>query len=266
MSDNLSSLAQSANTAITDPPPYIDSPPVTDIQLLRGVFNTESKEWESTAIVRELTGEDEEALATFDSKEDITYGEYLVHLLQRAVISIGSQEVNKNKDIIDKLLIGDRDLLFLAIVRATYGKSREIQLSCGSCRGSNDVVIDLDEDFKVEKVEKDLTVPFLIKLKDGVTLPFNLPTTGDSRYASKKGKTVAEQNTIILARCLCADEGTPASRESWAKKLNVADRKKILKEITSVQPGPRMGEVETQCAHCDENLTVVLDWVSLLFS
>ena len=118
----------------------------------------------------------------------------------------------------------------------------------------------------MEKVEKDLTNPFLIKLKDGTVLPFNLPTTGDSRYASKKGKTVAEQNTLILARCLCTDEGTPASRESWAKKLNVADRKKVLKEITSVQPGPRMGEVETQCAHCEENLTVVLDWVSLLFS
>ena len=155
MSDNLSSLAQSANTAIADPAPFIDYPPATDVQLLRGLFNEESGEWETTAIVRELTGEDEEALATFDSKEDITYGEYLVHLLQRAVVSIGSQEVNKNKDIIDKLLIGDRDVLFLAIVRATYGKGREVQLGCGNCGGSNDVVIDLDEDFKMEKVDQD---------------------------------------------------------------------------------------------------------------
>ena len=266
MSDNLSSLAQSANTAISDPAPFIDSPPATDVQLLRGLFNAESEEWEKTAIVRELTGEDEEALAIFDSKEGVTYGEYLVHLLQRAVISIGSQEINKNKDIIDKLIIGDRDVLFLAIVRATYGKTREVQLSCGSCGKSNDVAIDLDEDFKLEKIDKDLGKPFLVKLKDGNTLSFNLPTTGDSLYASKKGNTVAEQNTFIIARCLQADEGTPSSRESWAKKLNVGDRKKILKEITSVQPGPRMGEVETQCAHCEENLIVVLDWVSLLFS
>jgi hypothetical protein len=266
MSDNLSSLAQSANNAITDPAPYIDHPPVTDIQLLRGLLNAESGEWQTSAVVRELTGEDEEALAAFDSKEGVTYGEYLAHLLQRAVVSIGSQEVNKNKDIIDNLIIGDRDVLFLAIVRATYGKTREVQLSCGSCGGSNDVSIDLDEDFKMEKVEDDLSQPILVKLKDGNTLSFNLPTTGDSRYASKKGKTVAEQNTFIIARCLQSDEGTPSSRESWSKKLNVADRKKILKKITSVQPGPRMGEVETQCAHCDENLTVVLDWVSLLFS
>ena len=54
-------------------------------------------------------------------------------------------------------------------------------------------------------------------------------------------------------------------REAWAKKLGVADRKNIIKALTSAQPGPRMGEVETQCAHCEKELTVVLDWVSLLF-
>jgi len=266
MSDNLSALAQSANAALEDPAPFIDSTPPTDVQLIKGLFNEETREWETTAVVRELTGEDEEALATFDAKEDITYGEYLVHLLQRAVVSVGSQEVKNNKDIIDKLIIGDRDVLFLAVIRATYGRTREVQLTCGNCGGSNDVTIDLEEDFKMEKTDKDLYAPFIVTLKNGEVLSFNMPTTGDSRYASKKAKTSAEQNTYIIARCLQLDEGNHISREDWAKKLNVADRKKIIKAITSVQPGPRMGEVETQCAHCEQELIVVLDWVSLLFS
>lgn len=264
MSDTMVNLAQTANAAIADPAPQIDSPPDTKVTLIRGVFNTAMGDWEKDATVRELTGEDEEALASLDSKEELTYGEYLAALLQRAVVSIGSQTIENNPGLIDELIIGDRDLLFLGVIKATYGKAREVQLVCGNCGQSNDVTIDLDDDFKVEKIKGDLTKPISVKMKDGSTVSFNYPTSGDSRYAVKKAKTSAEQNTYIIARCLIGDMDRE-SREMWAKKLGLADRKKIVKAITSVQPGPRMEEVDTQCAHCDQELIVVVDWVSLLF-
>lgn len=264
MSESLSSLANAANSAIAESAPTIDNSPDTTVTLLKGVLNTETNDWETAAQVRELTGEDEESLAALDAKEELSYGDYLNELLKKAVVTIGSMSIASNQHLIDELLIGDRDLLFLGVVRATYGKSREMQLNCGTCGKSNDVTIDLVDDFKVDKVDVDLTKPINVVLKNGETYSFNYPTSGDSRYAAKKGKTAAEQNTYIIARCLI-NTMDRESRESWAKKLNIADRKKITKAITSVQPGPQMEEVETQCAHCDTNLTVVIDWVSLLF-
>ena len=264
MADTLVDIAGAANAAIEDPAPAIDNPPPTDVKLIRGVLNTANGEWETTAVVRELTGEDEETLAALDSKGDLSYGDYLVALLKRAVVSIGTQKVENNPEVLEDLIIGDRDLLFLAVIRATYGRVREIQMACGSCGESNDVGIDLDEDFKVEGTPKDLTKPIQVQLKDGSTISLNYPTTGDSRYASRKGKTTAEQNTLIISRCLVS-EMDKDSRETWAKKLGLVDRKKITKAINSAQPGPKMEEVKTQCAHCDQELIVVLDWVSLLF-
>lgn len=264
MSQALSNVAESANAAIADPVPVINSTPNTSVKLIRGVLNGATGDWEKDAVVRELTGEDEENLAALDSKEDLSYGEYLSHLLQRAVVSIGSMTVSNNPDLIDELIIGDRDLLFLGVIRATYGRAREMQMICGTCDQSNDVTIDLEEDFKVTETTIDISKPVAVQLRDGQTLHFNYPTTGDSRYAVKKGKTTAEQNTYIIARCLIGEQDRD-SRESWAKKLSIVDRKKIVKAINQAQPGPRMEEVKTQCAHCDTELTVLLDWVSLLF-
>lgn len=264
MSESFVELAESANRAISGEAPHIDTPPKTSVSLIRGVLNSATEEWETSATVRELTGEDEEALAALDAEQELTYNDYIGQLLMRSVVSIGSQTVNNNPALIDDLIIGDRDLLFLGVIRATYGRYRELRMTCGNCGESNDVKIDLEEDFKVHNDGKDLTKPISVVLKDGSTMSFNLPTAGDSRLALKRAKTVAEQNTQIVARCLIGTMGKE-ERETWAKKLGIADRKNIVKALTSAQPGPRMGEVETQCAHCEKDLTVVMDWVSLLF-
>jgi hypothetical protein len=264
MAEDLASVANQVNQGIADPVPEVAAPPSTSVELIRGVFNGATGDWENNAVVREMTGEDEEALAAIDAREDLSYGDYLYHLLQRCVVSIGSQEISKVPHIIDDLLIGDRDLLFLAIVRATYGISRKIEMICGGCREHNDVTLRLDDDFPVSDVEVDTTKKISVKLKNGSTVEFNYPTAGDSRYALKKAKTTAEQNTLIIARC--ADVSMDRiSRENWAKKLNISDRSNIVKALTSTQPGPRMEEVKTQCAHCNAEMVVAVDWVSLLF-
>lgn len=264
MSDSMSNVAASANTAIAGEAPIINNPPNNTVHLIRGAFNDATGDWETVAEVRELTGDDEEALAAISAKEDLSYTEYLSHLLSRAVVKVGSRNVDTNPNVLDDLLIGDRDLLFLGVVKSTYGRTREVQMTCGNCGESNDVSIDLENDFKIDGSTTDLTKPISVKLKDDSVVSFNYPTAGDSRYASKKGKTGAEQNTYIIARCLVSSM-LRDEREAWAKKLGIADRKKVIKALTAVQPGPQMGEVKTQCAHCDQELYVVLDWVSLLF-
>lgn len=264
MVETNSSVIDAANEAIADPAPRISPAPVTSVSLIRGLFHND--EWHTDAVVRELNGEDEEAIASLTSKDDLVYSEYMSALLKRAVVSIGNVEVTGNGGIIDDLLIGDRDLLFIAAMRATYGRFRELEVSCGNCGATNFVTLNLDEDFKFEMPDEDFTKPIEVELRSGQIVKVRYPTGGDSTYVAKKAKTTAEQNTLMLARCSEWDpEERPKNVEKWAQKLGVSDRKKLVRALTSNPPGPKMEEVKTQCAKCENELIIVMDWVSLLF-
>ena len=82
--------AAAINAAIADPVPRIVSTPNTTLELFCGIKNAESMEWETTATVKELTGEDEEALAALDADGDLLYAQYMSALLKRSVLSIGN--------------------------------------------------------------------------------------------------------------------------------------------------------------------------------
>ena len=116
--------AMALNQAMSDPVPRIQESPDVTIELFRGVKNITTGEWETTAVVSELTGEDEEALAALDSDDDLLYAQYMAALLKRSVVSIGNTSIKDKPAVIDSLIIGDRDALFLATVKATYCNKR----------------------------------------------------------------------------------------------------------------------------------------------
>jgi hypothetical protein len=250
------------NAALEGKTPEIRQAPNTVVDLMCGVLNKETNSWETKSVVRELTGFDEEALASLDSK-NIVYAEYMSALLKRAVVSIGSLTVADRPAIIDELIIGDRDLLFLGIIEATYGKTREYEVACRSCQASNDVIVSLDE-FERKQPNQDPQVPMKFTLSNGQAVELRLPNGLDSQVTSKKAKNVAEQNTLILARCLT--NTNIKNTAEWAKGLGIKDRSMIIKALLDNQPGPQIGEVNAQCATCGEDLNIVLDWASLLFS
>jgi hypothetical protein len=253
------------NEALVEPAPRVDLPTSLKVDLMRGFLNPLTNEWQMSAVVRELNGIDEEALAAFDVQKGISYSEYMTHMLKRGVTSVGNVDVLGRAEIIDELIIGDRDLLFLGVLKATYGRHREFRVSCRECGGSNDVTMDLETDFKMEKPKHNLHETMKVTLKNGTVVELTYPTGGDSQVASKKGKTTAEQNTHILSRCVVLQGKSASEKEAWARGLSLADRNKLVKALFSAQPGPRMEEVETQCAHCNAKIVLALDWVSLLF-
>ena len=255
-----------ANAVIADSVPQISDVPNVHVDLLRGLFNYETGEWQTKAVVRELNGEDEEFIASASSKKELSYAEYMSVLLSRSVLSIGDIDIQETPLLVDQLMIGDRDLLFLGTIKATYGRVRELEVTCGSCEGTNFITIQLDEDFQIQNADKDFHTPMEVTLKNGLKVKLNYPTGSDSLYVAKKGKTTAEQNTLMLARCTVWDGATrPENLEDWALALNLGDRSKLVKSLTTDPPGPRMGEVKTQCGVCNEELTLLMDWVSLLF-
>ena len=87
--------------AIADPVPRIVATPNTTLELVCGIFNEATKEWETTAVVKELTGEDEEALAALDANDDLLYAQYMSALLKRSVVTIGNTKVSDKPDVID---------------------------------------------------------------------------------------------------------------------------------------------------------------------
>lgn len=257
--------AMAVNAAIADPVPRIKDAPVTTVQLFQGIFNPKTSNWETLATVNELTGEDEEALAALDSDDDILYAEYMSVLLKRSVESIGDIKVKENPEIIDQLIIGDRDTLFLATVRATYGENREYVMNCPHCKKSNDVLIELSE-FNSKPMKKAVDEDLKVTLRNGNVQRLRLVSGADSQHVMKKAKTIPEQNTILISRCALFDEGQePADRLAWAKKLGVKDRSNIIDALLEAQPGPEIKEVDVHCAHCEKPFTVPLNWASLLF-
>jgi hypothetical protein len=127
------------------------------------------------------------------------------------------------------------------------------------------VSLNLDDDFSIDYPKTPLHIPMEVSLKDGSVVKLNYPTGADSLYVAKKAKTTAEQNTLMLSRCAVWDSNPPRDKEQWAKSLNLGDRGKLVKALSTDPPGPKMEEVKTQCANCEEELLIVMDWVSLLF-
>lgn len=257
---------KSLDTLFKDPFPEMDPPLSTLVNLQLGVVDPRTGEWATKAQVRELTGEDEEFLAGLESKGNLTYAEYMTALLKRAVVSIGDIEVQDDPLIIEDLIIGDRDNLFLGIVRCTYGVEREFNVKCPSCEEKNLVTINLEEDFPRQEPGIDLTEPIEVKLRNGKTIKVRLPNGSDTAYVGKHGNSVAAQNTLMISRCLVDTDTGGLTPEKWAAKLNVADRTKIVNAILDVKTGPELKEVNTHCASCGVNMPIALNWVSLLFS
>lgn len=251
-----------ANEALQEKAPQINDAPSTNVDLMRGVYRDDS--WQTTAVVRELTGEDEESISSFVSKKDLVYSEYMTELLKLALVSIGTISLKDDPSIVEDLIIGDRDLLFIGTMKATYGRFRDLEVGCSSCSTTNYVTLNLETDFKFEKPSIDMFKPLEVTLKDGSSVLINYPKGSDSTYVAKKCNTVAEQNTAILARCSVWPNDASKNTEKWAKSLGISDRSKLVKALTTDPPGPKMEEVDTQCAKCSKELVILMDWVSLL--
>lgn len=257
--------AQAVNSAIKDPTPEIQPSESVIVTLQRGLVDPTSGVWQTEAEVREMTGADEEYMAGLESKADLNYGEYISTLIRRATLRVGSISLNADKNPLDNLSVGDRDLLFLGVIKATYGRTKEFQAECRKCSDINDVVVDLDEDFPTKKPTIDLRNPIKKKLKNGTTVSMRVPTIADNAYVIKMGSSAAVQNTLMLARCAVWAEGkAPDNAEDWARNLNVADRTKLIKSLLEIEAGPELKAVNVQCASCGEEMTIGIDWVSLL--
>jgi hypothetical protein len=219
------------------------------------------------AEVRELTGEDEEALAKARSSANADPLKFINVLLERGVEKVGTRAATAS--VLRELLLGDREALLLGIRRATFGDDVEVKdFYCPHCDETFDVTVDLN-DFPIEELGDEGPV-FDVELRRGGKARVRLPNGADQeKVLSHRQLTTAEQNTILLSRCVLTvedkDGKTFAVEGSTAaiNKMGVADRQKILEALHERQPGPRYDEVKMLHEACEKELVVPLTVVEL---
>lgn len=218
-------------------------PQSPEVELPAGYINS-SGGLVTTALIRELNGSDEEAISA--AKDS---GTALMTILSRGVVRLGDEKVTP--DMLNSLLIGDRDTLLLAIYRLTFSNTALYEIDCLSCGTHIVESVDLSNEVEIRKLENPISDrTFEIDTRQGkavIALPNGIT---QKRLLEATKSTTAENLTIILSGCIVSINGNPSMGVSTALNLGIADRSNILTEIYNRTPGPRLGEVTKDCKAC----------------
>jgi hypothetical protein len=174
--------------------------------------------------------------------------------------------VQERMGIIEQLLVGEKELLFLHVLRVTYGDIRTVAMRCPQCNAMNDVSFSLTEDVPVRTMDDPTRIVYEYETRKGDRIEYRLVTGADQAEAARKtGITAAEENTLLLARVLVNVNGQPAvDPTKFVRDLGALDRRTWLDELVSKQPGPYFEEVKLPCATCGAESLFTPGWADLL--
>jgi hypothetical protein len=251
-------LSQFASKAMEEPAVVINTraPAKNEVNLITGFIN-KAGETIKIAEVRELNGADEEAIAKAGSS-----GKALNVILQKGLVSLG--DAPATKEDLDSLVAGDRDAILLGIRRVTFGETVKLNVTCGSCADTKDILVHLVDDVPIKEFDETNGRTWNVELKDGKVAVVTLPTGALQRKIMENlDKTGPELNTIVLAGCLLSIDGRPSAGVSTVLKLGVLDRDTLLTNIMNNLSGPRLGEVKKVCEACGEKMNIPLNLADL---
>jgi hypothetical protein len=220
---------------------------------LPGGYMSPSGEVYRTAEVRELTGRDEEAIVKSNN-----LAKALGITLAKGTVKIGDAQATE--DVLDKLLAADRDAIMLGIYRATFGDTAEFNAFCRGCNDVKTAEIDIVDDIKVKFLADPLedrvfkvqgkTKEYLVKLPEGKL---------QRDLSNNIEKTSSELDTLLLEYCVLEINGNPVLGKSQVQMIGLSDRRNILKEIVTRNPGPQFDDVKITCPDCGGEVVVPIN-------
>lgn len=246
------------------PVPLIQSAPEPTFTLPRGLMHNGT--WHTQVLVRELTGVDEEALARVKTVQDMFDAVITLGTVRIGTVELAMMPFSERQGLLQGLLLGEREQLYLAVVQSTYGDRKVLMYTCNSCSEEQELTVILSEDFK-PKVVPDIqrTTEFSFTTSKGAQLTYRLATGADQLEAlGKKGALAAEQNTIVLSRCIQSVDGQAVivNPIEYARGLSMRDRQALLTLLVDHQPSVDLN-VTINCVACREEQTVPLGWGDL---
>jgi hypothetical protein len=250
---------------VKSPLPVADFPP-DDLVTLPGGLVRGGKVIKNVT-VRELNGEDEEALARAIQAPNAYH--FLDVLLERGTVRIGDLSFDETQAALPDLLTGDRDEIILGIRAATYGDTVEaFKVYCPNCQGTIDrVSFSLKDDVERITLKDPLAeVEFDVSLRKGASARVRLATGAVQAAVWEMPDLLPPQrDDIMLSKCV--DTWTRAGETqatvislwpSMVRQMPAPDRRKILSELVKRQPGPRYNEVRFNHDGCGEEVTLAL--------
>jgi hypothetical protein len=220
--------------------------------------------WHTQVTVRELTGVDEETLARVKTVQEMFDTVIALGITRLGTLDLPKMSLMERQGLLQGLLLGERDQLYLAVVRATYGDNKTLKYTCPSCNELQDLTFTLSEDFIPRVVEGVEKTDFTYVTHKGQVITYR-PAIGSDQIEAlnKKGASLAEQNTIILSRCIKSVEGKMlVNPVEYARGLSMRDRQALLDLLLERQPGVDLS-VTINCAVCREEQTISLGWGDL---
>jgi hypothetical protein len=200
------------------------------------------------AELRPLTGREEEWLT---QHAGMASAHLATKLLSACFVRLEEEPVNS--EIIDKLLVGDRDYLILQLRRMTLGDRFAAVFSCPACKRAMDVEF-LAQDISIEPRLQN-TVAYTWASDDAQrVVRYRLPNGADQEAVAdlRAGDAVE----ALLARCVIDDGGTPLSNE---------ERVAVIAEMDARAPQIDL-ELELNCPECGHSFTTPFDCTSFFFS
>jgi len=242
------------NQALTEQPavaaPKIVAPTDVLVDLPGGtVINGEVIK---TAVVRELNGKDEEALIRADNA-----GKMFSIVVNRATVSLGDHKATD--ELLDKLLVGDRDAILLGIYRATFGDTAELAGYCEGCSEFKTVEINVVEDIKSRVLPDPTATTFIVKGRNKefvVALPTGI---AQKKMLANPDATIAENLTTLLEQTIMEIDGKPVFSKAQIQALGLVDRRTIADEIADRNPGPQFDPVKVTCPDCESEVQVPIN-------
>jgi hypothetical protein len=254
----------SVKDAAKSPLPVAEFPPDDLVTLPAGYIH--DGDLLRRVVVRELTGEDEEALARAIQNPNPYH--FLDTLLECGVDHIGNLSHAASVALLPDLLVGDRDEIILGIRRVTYGDTVEVfNWQCPMCgRRIEKIEFALSEDVERITMKDPATeARFTVKLRNGANAVVNL-ATGRVLTATYEMEelTTPQRNDVMLSKTIETWTDSKGNINlipgfpSMVRKMSTVARQTILRELSKRQPGPRYNEIKFKHEECGSEVALAL--------
>ncbi len=231
----------SANQVPVSDEPRMPSAPDLSIKLPRGIYDQSRRVFLTEGYVRELNGEDEEALAKLRTPAEWFDGVVALGIARMGDIDFNQLTFEQAKLLTGTLLPGEDMMVYLKVVTATFGPDRDIKYLCQNARCGREIetTLHIPTDFPVELPEGDYLPAYDFPTSKG-RITYRLVTSADEAQLLKESTettTSAEMTSAALVRSIIAVNGLPPQDpDGFVRSLSIRDRQALLEVIASRQP------------------------------
>jgi len=222
-----------------------------------GYINPQTQELVTEVQVREITGNEEDMLAS----RQIPSHTKITQLLSGCVLRVGD-ETNKGRiaQIVQDMLVGDRVFLIFCIRRVTLGDDLPVREKCPECGTTTLFMVNLAEDLKARPMADPMKRIFDVELPSGKTARFRVSTGADEARLAKLRKRHVKQSDglsqAILMRLELLEGEKPTLQ--MVKSLGMRDRH-FLREQFEASEGGVDTSMEFECPSCEHEWEKELD-------